>query len=102
MGRTGVYWKSPFAALARAGMLAWVVNARHVKTVPGRKTDIADAQWRAILARAGLLRGAFIPLVELPTGDGSLASGRIWAACWLRRRIFSTRSSAMPAFDRMA
>lgn len=97
-----MYWKSPFAALARAGMLAWEFNARHVTTVPGRQTDIADAQWRAILGRAGLLRGAFIPLVDLPTGDGALASGRIWAACWLRRRIVSTRSSAMPAFDRMA
>ena len=33
-----------------------MVNARHVKTVPGRKTDVADAQWLAVLARAGLLR----------------------------------------------
>jgi transposase len=38
-----------------------VVNARHVKAVPGRKTDIADAQWLATLARAGLLRASFIP-----------------------------------------
>ena len=65
MESTGVYWKSPYAALERAGILAWVVNARHVKTVPGRKIDIADAQWLAILARAGLLRGSFIPPVAL-------------------------------------
>ena len=65
MESTGVYWKSPYAALERAGMRAWVVNARHVKTVLGRKTDIADSQWLAILARAGLLRGAFIPPMEL-------------------------------------
>lgn len=38
-----------------------VVNARHVKNVPGRKTDVGDAQWLATLARAGLLRGSFIP-----------------------------------------
>ena len=38
-----------------------LVNARHVKNVPGRKTDVADAQWLATLARAGLLRGSFIP-----------------------------------------
>ncbi len=38
-----------------------MVNARHVKQVPGRKTDIADAQWLAILARNGLLRGGFVP-----------------------------------------
>ncbi len=51
--------------MERAGIVAWVVNARHVKAVPGRKTDIADAQWLAILARSGLLRGSFIPPDEL-------------------------------------
>ena len=61
MESTGVYWKSPFAALEAVGIIAWVVNARHVKAVPGRKTDMADAQWLATLARAGLLRGSFIP-----------------------------------------
>ena len=61
MESTGVYWKSPFGALEAAGLPAWVVNAHHVKTVPGRKTDIADAQWLATLARAGLLRPSFVP-----------------------------------------
>lgn len=61
MESTGVYWKSPFAALEAVGITAWVVNARHVKAVPGRKTDMADAQWLATLARAGLLRASFIP-----------------------------------------
>lgn len=61
MESTGIYWKSPYAALESVGIVAWVVNARHVKTVPGRKTDVADAQWLATLARAGLLRGSFIP-----------------------------------------
>jgi len=61
MESTGVYWKSPFAALEAVGINAWVVNARHVKAVPGRKTDMADAQWLATLARAGLLRASFIP-----------------------------------------
>lgn len=61
MESTGIYWKSPYAALQSVGIAAWVVNARHVKTVPGRKTDVADAQWLATLARAGLLRGSFIP-----------------------------------------
>jgi transposase len=64
MESTGVYWKSPFAALEAVGITAWVVNARHVKAVPGRKTDMADAQWLATLARAGLLRASFIPPVE--------------------------------------
>ena len=61
MESTGIYWKSPYAALEAAGIRALVVNARHVKNVPGRKTDIGDAQWLATLARAGLLRGSFIP-----------------------------------------
>ena len=61
MESTGVYWKSPFAALEAVGIIAWVVNARHVKAVPGRKTDMADAQWLATLARSGLLRASFIP-----------------------------------------
>ena len=64
MESTGVYWKSPFAALEKVGIVAWVVNARHVKAVPGRKTDLCDAQWLATLARSGLLRASFIPCAE--------------------------------------
>ena len=56
--------KSSFSALEKVGIIAWVVNARHVKAVPGRKTDICDAQWLATLARAGLLRASFIPRLE--------------------------------------
>lgn len=65
MESTGIYWKSPYAALEKQGIQALVVNARHVKQVPGRKTDIADAQWLAVLARSGLLRGGFVPPEEL-------------------------------------
>lgn len=61
MESTGIYWKSPFAALEAAGLQPLVVNSRHVKNVPGRKTDIGDAQWLATLARAGLLRNSFVP-----------------------------------------
>lgn len=60
----GVYWKSPFTALEKVGIVAWVVNARHVKAVPGRKTDLCDAQWLATLACSGLLRASFIPCKE--------------------------------------
>lgn len=62
---TGIYWKSPYAALEAVGIRATVVNARHVKQVPGRKTDVGDAQWLATLARAGLLRGSFVPPAKL-------------------------------------
>lgn len=65
MESTGIYWKSPYAALEAVGIAAWVVNARHVKNVPGRKTDVADAQWLATLARAGLLRQSFIPPADI-------------------------------------
>jgi transposase len=65
MESTGIYWKSPYAALEKQGIQALVVNARHVKQVPGRKTDIADAQWLAVLARSGLLRGGFVPPGDL-------------------------------------
>ena len=65
MESTGIYWKSPYAALEQVGIIALVVNARHVKNVPGRKTDIGDAQWLAMLARSGLLRGSFVPPANL-------------------------------------
>ena len=65
MESTGIYWKSPFAALEREGIIALVVNARHVKAVPGRKTDVADAQWLASLARAGLLRASFVAKADI-------------------------------------
>jgi len=67
MESTGIYWKSPYAALEHVGIHAQVVNARQVKKVPGRKTDTGDAEWLAMLARAGLLRGSFIPPERLRT-----------------------------------
>lgn len=65
MESTGSYWKSPSTALEAAGIRAKVVNARHVKQVPGRKTDLGDAQWLAWLSRAGLLRASFVPPAKL-------------------------------------
>lgn len=61
MESTGIYWKSLHAHLERAGIEVWVVNAHRVKHVPGRKTDMNDSQWLAVLARFGLVRGSFIP-----------------------------------------
>jgi transposase len=65
MESTGVYWKRLYALLEEAQLNAFVVNARHVKQVPGRKTDVMDSQWLATLARYGLLRGSFIPPKDL-------------------------------------
>ena len=61
MESTSIYWKSPFEALEKVGLPTFVVNARHVKNVPGRKTDVQDSEWLANLARCGLLRNSFIP-----------------------------------------
>jgi len=61
MESTGVYWKPVFNLLEDHGMELLVVNARHVKAVPGRKTDIKDAEWLAELLQHGLLRASFIP-----------------------------------------
>jgi len=65
MESTGIYWKSIYATLEKAQILTYVVNARHVKNVPGRKTDVSDSQWLAALARVGLLRPSFIPTNDL-------------------------------------
>ena len=62
---TGIYWKSLYAHLERAGVQVWVVNAHFVKHVPGRKTDMNDSQWLAVLARFGLVRGSFVPPQDL-------------------------------------
>jgi len=62
---TGIYWKSVYAHLEHDGVPAWVVNAHHVKHVPGRKTDVADSEWLAQLGRVGLVRGSFIPPRDL-------------------------------------
>jgi transposase len=65
MEATGVYWKAVYEALEEAGLKVVVVNARHVKKVPGRKTDVQDSEWLAELARCGLLRASFIPPKDL-------------------------------------
>jgi transposase len=65
MESTGIYWKSVYAHLENAGICAWVVNAHFIKHVPGRKTDMLDSEWLAVLARFGLVRGSFIPPKDL-------------------------------------
>ena len=60
MESTGVYWKPVFYVLEDA-MECWVLNARHMRNVPGRKTDIADAEWICQLAEHGLVRPSFVP-----------------------------------------
>jgi len=61
MESTGVYWKPVYNVLESLAAEVMVVNAQHVKAVPGRKTDVKDAEWLADLLRHGLLRASFIP-----------------------------------------
>ena len=62
---TGVYWWPVFNLLEEAGLPVTLVNARHHKQDPGRKTDVGDATWLADLCRHGLVRASFIPPAEI-------------------------------------
>ena len=61
MESTGVYWKPVMNILEPGGFSIMVVNARHIKYVPGHKTDKKDSVWICKLLRAGLLKGSFVP-----------------------------------------
>lgn len=61
MESTGVYWKPVINILESGGFSLMVVNAQHIKYVPGHKTDKKDSAWICKLLRAGLLKGSFIP-----------------------------------------
>jgi transposase len=65
MESAGVSWGPIFELLEQHGMKPYVVNARHVKTVPGRKSDWNDAQWLQKLHALGLLQGSFRPDAEM-------------------------------------
>jgi transposase len=60
MESTGVYWR-PIYNLLEGHLEIWLVNALHCKNVPGRKTDVKDAEWLADLLRHGLVRPSFVP-----------------------------------------
>ena len=64
MEGTGVYWKCVYYVLEEQFEL-WLVNAQHVKNVPGRKTDTSDAAWLCRLLEHGLLRKSFVPPREI-------------------------------------
>ena len=62
---TGVYWIPIFQILEARGIEVCLVNARHVKNVPGRKTDVCDCQWLQYLHSVGLLRASFRPAAQV-------------------------------------
>lgn len=65
MEATGVYWINLYEILEGVGIEVIVVNGRHVRNVPGRKTDMADCQWIATLHAHGLLRSGFVPKADI-------------------------------------
>jgi len=67
MESTGIYWIPVFEMLEHHGLEVRLVNARHVKNVPGRKSDVLDCQWLQQLHTYGLLRGAFRPADQVCT-----------------------------------
>ena len=83
MEATGVYWKAPWAILEDE-FECLLVNARHVKQVPGRKTDVSDAAWLCRLAEAGLLKAT--PTQAPPTTTA-------WPTC-ARRADWSSPAAA--------
>jgi transposase len=64
MESTSAYWKAPFYCLEEV-MDVWLLNAAHMKAVPGRKSDVRDAEWIAQLLEHGLLRPSFVPPPEI-------------------------------------
>lgn len=64
MEATGVYWKPVYYAL-ESTCETWLLNAQHLKNVPGRKTDVADSVWIAQLVAHGLVRPSFVPPPEI-------------------------------------
>ena len=64
MESTGVYWKPVYNILESEGIETIIVNAQHIKAVPGRNTDVKDAEWIADLVRHGLVKPSFIPSRE--------------------------------------
>lgn len=83
MESTGVYWIPVFEILESHGLEVKLVNARHVKNVPGRKSDVLDCQWLQQLHTYGLLRGAFRPAEQVCT-----------LRAYVRQRAMLVRSAA--------
>ena len=82
MESTGEYWK-PIFNLLEGNFEVILVNAQHLKRVPGRKTDVSDAQWIAELLQIGLLQASFIP----PVGQRELRELTRYRSSFIRERV---------------
>ena len=81
MESTGVYWIPLFELLESRGFTVLLVNARHVKNVSGRKSDVLDCQWLQQLMTYGLLSGAFRPAEQIC----------VLRSLWRQRQMLLTR-----------
>lgn len=86
MESTGVYWK-PAYYLLEDTVECWLLNAQHVKTVPGRKSDVRDAEWLAQLTECGLVRPSFVP----PPAIRELRNLTRYRAALVRDRVRETQ-----------
>jgi transposase len=80
MESTGVYWRPIFNVL-EGHFEILVVNAQHIKAVPGRKTDVRDAEWIADLLQHGLLKGSFIPVRHEGASLSAAGGQYYWHHC---------------------
>jgi hypothetical protein len=86
MQSTGIYWRPVFIIL-EATRSVMVVNAQHIKAVPGRKTDVRDAEWIAELLRHGLLQPSFMPPCRCVSYAIRPATAKPWCRLGLRNSI---------------
>jgi transposase len=85
---TGVYWIPVYEVLEQRGLTVWLVDARQMKYVPGRKSDVQDCQWLQKLMSLGLLRGAFRPGDEVCVVRAVVRQREVLLAeqaCWIQR-----------------
>jgi transposase len=80
MEATGVYWKTVFQALEDR-FECWLLNAHHLRNVPGRKTDVKDSDWICQLVQHGLVRPSFVPRRLWSTAI--VGCSHSWSAIWL-------------------
>lgn len=74
MESTGSFWKPIYNLLEMEQIKTLIVNAKHIKNVPGRKNDVKGAEWIAGLLRHGLLKGSYIPNRECANCANSFAT----------------------------
>lgn len=92
MESTASYWKPLYNVLETSGLNAIVVNAQHMKAVPGRKTDVKDSEWIADLLHHGLLQPSFIP---------NKAQRELWELVSYRKSLIKVKTAELNRLQKM-